>query len=129
MLLTNNRRTLVIKDEAGFTSPVSAFTTAHFESDKITAELRADGRGCTLTHKDGEKIYVTILGDGKLELLNCTDPLLSGTEPAEGEYSRENFSRLVVKHENVTKINTAFVIDTVEDPSIDNLDVEMWKTL
>ena len=129
MLLTNNRRTLVIKDEVGFTSPESAFTTAHFESDKITAQLSEDGRKCTLTHKDGEKIYVTLLGDGKLELLNCTEPLLSGTEPAEGEYSRENYSRLVVRHENVTKINTAFVIDTVDESTLDNLDVEMWKTL
>ena len=129
MLLTNNRRTLVIKDEVGFTSPESAFTTAHFESDKITAQLSEDGKKCILTHKDGEKIYVTLLGDGKLELLNCTEPLLSGTEPAEGEYSRENYSRLVVRHENVTKINTAFVIDTVDESTLDNLDIEMWKTL
>ena len=129
MLLTNNRHTVVIKDEVGFVEPETAFTTAHFESDKITAKVSEDGRSCTLTHKDGEKIFVTLLGDGKLELMNCEEPLLTGTAPAEGEYSRENYSRLVVKHDNVMKINTAFVIDTEENSAFENLDVEMWKTL
>jgi hypothetical protein len=129
MLLINNRRTLVIKDELKLTAADTVFTTAHFESDKITALLSEDGRKCTLTHKDGEKIYVTLQGDGKLELMNCTDPLLTGTEPAEGEYSRENFSRLVVKHDNVTTVNTAFIIDTEDHDSYDIPDIEMWKTL
>ena len=129
MLLTNNRRTVVIKDELGLKSPDGVFTTAHFESDKISAVLSDDGRKCTLTHKDGEKLYVTLLGDGRLELLDCNTPLLSGTEPAEGEYSRDNLSRLVVRHEGVTKVNTAFVIDTVEGEEYDIPEVEMWKTL
>ena len=129
MLLTNDRRTVVIKDEVAFKKPESAFTTAHFESDKITAEISADGRRCTLTHKDGEKIYVSIIGDGKLELMRCDEPLLSGTEPAEGEYSREKYSRLVVRYESVMSINTSFVIDTVKGSGLENLDVDTWKTL
>ena len=128
MLLTNNRRTLVIKDEVKLACRDTAFTTAHFESDKITAEVSEDGKKCILTHKDGEKIYVRVQGEGKLEVLNCTDPLLSGVEPAEGEYSRENYSRLVIKHDNVTEINTAFIIDT-EDAPYECPDIEMWKTL
>ena len=128
MLLTNNRRTLVIKDEVKLVSEDTAFTTAHFESDKITAELSADGKKCTLTHKDGDKIYVSVWGDGRLEIMNCTDTLLDGTAPAEGEYSRDNYSRLVIKHENVTELNTAFIIDT-EDALFECPDLEMWKTL
>ena len=128
MLLTNNRKTLVIKDEVGLKDTDTIFTTAHFESDKITAELSENQRECVLTHKDGGKIYVSVFG-GKLQLLNATDPLLSGTEPAEGEYSRENYSRLVVMHENVKSVNCAFVIDTDEIVAFDNLDLEMWKTL
>jgi hypothetical protein len=128
MLLTNNRRTLVIKDEVSLKSSDTVFTTAHFESDKITALVSENGRECVLTHKDGQKIYVSVFG-GKLQLLNATDPLLSATEPAEGEYSRDNLSRLVVMHENVTSVNCAFVIDTEEIVAYDNLDLEMWKTL
>ena len=129
MLLTDSRRTLVIKDEVEFVGEENAFTTAHFESDKITAEMSEDGRRCALTHKDGEKIYVTLVGDGKLELRNCTDPLLSETSPAEGEYSRDNYSRLCVIFDSVKKINTAFVIHTDENLTIDNINIEMWKTL
>ena len=128
MLLTNNRRTLVIKDEVKLTSPDGIFTTAHIESNKITALVSDDGKKCTLTHEGGEKLYVTLKGDGRLELLNCTDPLLSGTEPAEGEYSRENYSRLVVRLDNATEFNTAFIIDTVEDSSYECPNIEMWKT-
>ena len=129
MLLTNDRRTVIIKDEVEFLAPETAFTTAHFESDKITAQVSENGKKCTLTHNDGERIFVTLIGDGKLELMNCETPLLVGTEPAEGEYSREKYSRLVVKYENVMKINTSFVIDTVENVEYNIPDVEMWKTL
>lgn len=129
MLLTNNRQTLIIKDEVEFNGTESAFSTAHFESEKITAEIFADGKKATLTHKDGEKIYVSVIGDGILTLMNCTDPLLSETGPAEGEYSREQYSRLVIKYDNVGSINTAFVIDTKECNDTEALDIEMWKTL
>ena len=129
MLLTNGRKTLVIKDEVEFADTDSAFITAHFESDKITAVIGDDKKHCTLTHKDGEKIYVSVLGDGELELMNC-DGLLEGTGPATGEYSRENLSRLVIQYNNVKTINTAFVIDTVEKAGLkENIDIEMWKTL
>ncbi|MBQ7343499.1 MAG: hypothetical protein IJW53_01900 [Clostridia bacterium] len=130
MLLTNGRRTLVIKDEVEFVDKETAFSTAHFESDKITAEISEGGKKATLTHSTGEKIYVTLLGDGCLEVMNCTDPLLSGTAPAEGEYSRDNYSRLVVRYEGVKSINTALVIDTDEDAGIkENISVDMWKSL
>lgn len=129
MLLTNNRRTLVIKDEVEFTATESAFSTAHFESDKISAKVAEDGKGCVLTHKDGEKIYVTLLGDGILELTDCEKGLLDGTAPAHGELSRENYGRIVVKYDNVKSINSALVIDT-EDVGFSLLcGVETWKTL
>ncbi len=128
MLLTNDRRTLIIKDEVSFVGKETAYFTAHFESDKISAEISEDGKKCALTHKDGEKLYVSVLGDGRLELMNCSDPLLDGTYPAEGELSRDNYSRLVIKHENAKKINSAFVIDT-EISSYENINMEMWKTL
>ena len=129
MLLTNGRKTLVIKDEVEFTDADSAFTTAHFENKKITAEVLDGGKRCVLTHESGDKIYVTVLGDGTLELMDCQG-LLSGTGPATGEYSRDDFSRLVIRHSNVKKINTAFVIDVCDECGVkENLDIKMWKTL
>lgn len=129
MLLTNGRRTLVIKDEVEFVGEENAFTTAHFENKNVTAEITDGGRKCTLTHKDGEKLYVTVYGDGTLELMDCQG-LLEGTSPAEGEYSREDYSRLVIRHKGVKRINTAFVIDTDKECGVkENIDIEMWKTL
>ena len=130
MLLTNNRRTLVIKDEVSFTDEDSAFTTAHFDSGNITAEISEDRKRATLTHTDGQRIFVTLLGDGKLELMDCSEGLLKETAPAEGEYSRENYKKLVVCYEGVKTINTSFVIDTEENSKYaQNIDIEMWKTL
>ena len=129
MLLTNSRRTLVIKDEVDFAEKESAFTSAHFEVKKITADISSDGKKCTLTHQDREKIYVTLLGDGKLELMDCAG-LLTGTAPAEGEHSRDDYARLIVRHNDARKINTAFVIDCDENTTLtENIDMDMWKTL
>ena len=129
MLLTNDRKTLVIKDEVAFVGNETAFTTAHFESDKIIAEISNNGKKCTLTHKDGQRIYVSILGDGALEVMDCVG-ILDGTAPAEGENSRDNFKRLVINYENAKAINTSFVIDTSEDSTFkENISMEMWKTL
>ena len=130
MLLTNERKTLVIKDEVVFTDKESAFTTAHFESDKITACISESGKKAVLTHKDGERIFVTLLGDGRLEVMDCKSYLLTGGAPAEGEHSRDNLSRLVVRYDGVRSINTSFVIDADENCTFDqNIDIDMWKTL
>lgn len=129
MLLTNNRQTLVIKDEVEFIGKEDAFLTAHFESDKITAELSDNGKTCTLSHKDGEKIYVSVLGDGILEVMDCQG-MLDGTAPAKGEHTRDNFKRLVINYNDVKTINTSFVIDVNENSSVkENINMEMWKTL
>ena len=129
MLLTNGRKTLVIKDEVELVGEDTAYFIAHYESDKITVELLDGGKRGVLTHKDGEKIYVSVQGDGVLTVMNCTDPLVTGTYPAEGEYPRDNFARLVIKYENVKSINSAFIISEEENAGYTDTGVEMWKTL
>lgn len=129
MLLTNERKTLIIKDEVLFVGEENAFSTAHFNKNEISADISNDKKRCTLTHKDGEKIYVRLIGDGELELLDCSG-LLTGTAPAEGEHSRDDLARLVVRYNGVRSINTSFVIDTEEILCLDDIpDIEMWKTL
>ena len=128
MLLTNSRTTLIIKDEVEFTGAENAFTTAHFESKRISAALSDDGKRCTLTHEDGEKIYVSLIGDGKMEIMSC-EGILTGTAPATGEHSREAYSRIVVRHNGVRSINTAFVIGLKENSVFENTNMDSWKTL
>ena len=131
MLLTNGRKTLVIRDEVEFVGTETAFWIAHFESDKITATLSDDGKLCTLTHKDGPSISLSLIADGaKMEIMNCYDFLLDETETVEGEHSRENHSRIVIKFENVTAINASVVIEEKESntPSA-SLPIDEWKNI
>lgn len=112
MLLTNDRKTTVIQDEVKFNAPETAYWIAHYESDKITAEISKDGKLCTMTHKDGGELTLTLLSQNvKFEIMNCYDFLLDGTDNFEGEYSRENHRRIVIRFENVTEINCAVVLE------------------
>ena len=112
MLLTSDRKTLVIQDEVGFPVPTDAYAVAHFKSAEITAEL--DGKTCILTHKDGQQIKVTLLGDGELSVRDCYDFLLPTTKSYEGEHDRKEFSRLVVTHTGCESIASALVIEPVD---------------
>ena len=131
MLLLNGRKTLVISDEIKFKKPESAGWIAHFESDKITAKVSDDGKSCTLTHKDGESISIKVIGDGAvLEVMSCYDFLLTGTEPCEGEHSRENHSRLVIKYEDVTDVTLSVVIEADgSDAYTKHIPIGEWKSL
>ena len=114
MLLLNGRKSLAIKDEVVFTGKQSAYWVAHYESDKITAELSEDGKSCVMTHESGKKLEVKLVCDGaKLEIMDCYSFLLDGSENIEGEHSRENHRRLVVKLEDVEKIDMSVIIGDV----------------
>lgn len=128
MLLTNNRETLIIKDSVKFTNKDTAFWIAHFESDKITAKISEDGKSCAMTYNDGTSLNVSLLSkNGKFEVMSCYDFLLDGTESAEGEHSRENHRRLVIKLENTKEVDLCIAIGNVADAK--DIPMEMWKTL
>ena len=113
MLLTNDRKTLVIQDEVKFPTTETAYSVAHFKSAEITAEINSNT--CILTHKDGAKIKVTLVGDGRLSVRDCYDFLLPTTKSFEGEHDRKDYSRLVVEHSGVTEISSALVIEPVDE--------------
>ena len=128
MLLTNNRKSLVIKDEVVFENPQTAYWIGHYESDKITAELSNDGKTCVMTHNDGTKLEVNLACDGaKFEIMNCYDFLLDGSENVETEHSRENHRRLVVKLENTEKIDLSVIIGDYSGEDIPAM--KNWKSL
>ena len=131
MLLLNDRKTLIIKDEVEFVGTDTAFWVAHYESDKITASISCDGKRCTLTHVDGQSISLTLIADGaKMEIMSCYDFLLSATESIEGEHSRENHSRIVIKFENVSSIDAAVIIEESNADAIEEIPpIDAWKTI
>lgn len=114
----DGKRTVVIQDEVEFLEPCEAFAAYHFKSSEIKAEISEDGRACTLTHNDGEKIFLTLLTENegaRFEITSCYDFILPTTKNCEGEYSREDFSRLLINYGKSERIKSAFVIDTSAD--------------
>lgn len=111
MLLLDGRKTLVVADEIKFEKPDTAFWIANFESEKINADISDDGKACRLTHSTGEEITLSIVTEGAaFEKLSTYDFLLSGTHACEGEHSRDSYSRLVIRFENVTELTLSVVI-------------------
>lgn len=119
MLLTNDRKTVVIQDEVEFTSPQDAFWCAHFQSSKIKAEISEDGKSCILSHEDGSAVAVKLLCDDdvKFEITDCYTFLLSGTGTYEGEYNRAEYSRLVIRFKDASAINCAVSIEPATEES------------
>ncbi len=112
MLLTNDRRTLVIQDEVTFPTKTTAYAVAHFKSAEI--EAKVEGNTCILSHKDGKQLKVTLVGDGTLSVRDCYDFLLPTTKSFEGENDRADYSRLVVTHTMVDSIESAIVIEHID---------------
>ena len=58
MLLTADRKTWVLRDEAEFKEAEDACWVANFESAKIGCEIAEDGKSCKMSYEDGAEINV-----------------------------------------------------------------------
>ena len=118
MLVTNGRKTTVIQDEIVFNEPCEAFAAYHYKSAEITADISDDRRECILTYKDGEKLSLRLLTENSgagFEITSCYDFILPNTKSFEGEYSREDHSRLLIRYGKTDKIKSALVIELLSD--------------
>ncbi len=118
MLVTNGRKTTVIQDEIEFNTPCEAFAAYHYKSAEITAEISDDRRECIMTHKDGAKLSLRLITDNEnagFEITSCYDFILSNTKGCEGEYSRDDHSRLLVRYGKTDKINAALVMELLSN--------------
>ena len=118
MLVTNGRKTTVVQDEIEFASPVEAFAAYHYNSSEISIEISEDRRECIMTHKDGVKLSIKLLSDNRdagFEITDCYDFILPNTQSFEGEFSREDYSRLLIRYGKTDKINTAFVMELLSE--------------
>ena len=117
LILTNDRKTVVIRDEMELEKPDTAYWLGHFYSSKIEATVSADGRECRMRQGD-EELSVRLITDNKdarFEILNCTDFILSGSADFEKEYSREELSRLAVRFGEVSSFTCDVVISLSRD--------------
>ncbi len=132
MLLTADRKTWVLRDEAEFKEAEDAFWVANFESAQIKCEIAEDGKSCKMSYEDGASINVYLFSDAdvKFETISCYDFLLKDTQPkVEGEYPRENYSRLLVRFNGLKKFNLSIVVEPVGDAAQYAIPTAEWKNI
>ncbi len=132
MLLTADRRTWVLRDEAEFSEAENACWVANFKSKDIRCELAKDGRSCRMSYEDGSAIEVHLFSDAdvRFEIISCYDFLLKDTQPkVEGEYSREAYSRLLVRFNGLKKFNFSIVAEPIGDAALYDIPFENWKNI
>jgi hypothetical protein len=132
MLLTADRKTWVLRDEAEFKDAEDACWVANFESAKIKCEIAEDGKSCKMSYEDGAAINVYLFSDAdvKFETISCYDFLLKDTQPkVEGEYPRDNYSRLLVRFNGLKKFNLSIVVEPVGDAAQYAIPFAEWKNI
>ena len=132
MLLTADRKTWVLRDEAEFKEAENACWVANFESEKIKCEIAEDGKSCRMSYEDGAAIDVYLFSDAdvRFEIISCYDFLLPQTQPkVEGEYPRDQYSRLLVRFEGLKKFNLSIVVEPVGDAKQYALPTAEWKNI
>ena len=132
MLLTADRKTWVLRDEAEFKEEENACWVANFESAKIKCEIAEDGKSCKMSYEDGAAINVYLFSDAdvKFETISCYDFLLEKTQPkVEGEYPRDNYSRLLVRFDGLKKFSLSIVVEPVGDAAQYALPTAEWKNI
>ncbi|MBP3605617.1 MAG: hypothetical protein J6J66_03360, partial [Clostridia bacterium] len=66
----------------------------------------------------------------KFETVSCYDFLLAETQPkVEGEYQRDNYSRLLVRLNGRKKFNLSIVVEPVGDAAQYALPFTEWKNI
>ena len=132
MLLTADRKTWVLRDEAEFKEAENACWVANFESEKIKCEIAEDGKSCKMSYEDGAAINVYLFSDAdvKFETIGCYDFLLAQTQPkVEGEYPRDAYSRLLVRFNGLKKFNLSIVVEPVGDAAQYAISTSEWKNI
>ena len=131
MLLTADRTTWILHDEVELAENENAIWAANFESARITAEISEDGKKCHMSYEDGAAIDVYLFAEGaKFEIVGCYDFLLEQTQrPVEGEYPRDNYSRLIVRFDDIKKIDCTIVVEPVGDAAKYTTPMCEWKNI
>ena len=132
MLLTADRKTWVLRDEAEFKEAEDACWVANFESAKIQCEIAEDGKSCRMSYEDGAAINVYLVSDAdvKFETISCYDFLLKDTQPkVEGEYPRDNYSRVLVRFNGLKKFNLSIVVEPIGDAAQYAIPAAEWKNI
>ena len=129
MLLTNDRKTVVIQDEIAAVEAQNFQWFAHYDTNRVVEVIMSeDNRTVLMKSKDGQCLRVTLVTANRgfeFEIQKCDDPELFAlaATPKPGyslemkgvdEHSRANFRRLTIKAVNSIKFEVAVVIELID---------------
>ena len=129
MLVTNDRKTVVIQDEVSFVNAQDIAWVAHYSLKNIkSVELMNGARTAIMTSHSGLQLRVNLLTPDRLlkfEILDCTNDLLLENTPEWGysasmgsppEHDRSAFRRLVIRAKGVIAFDVAVSME-LYDPA------------
>jgi len=135
VMLTNDRKTVVVQDEVSLVAAQTFYWFGHYNLNIVgtDATISEDGRTAYLTNKSGysydNQVYtlrvsiVTPIRRGyTFEIMTAYDTVLESTmQPGDSEAlggqpegKRSHFHKLAIKCENVTMVNVAVVMEIID---------------
>lgn len=96
MMMTSDRKLLIIQDEIKSNAPASVYWHMHTKAD---VEISSDGSEAILSFGDNKMIVRILSAGGKFEAFDAKP--MEGTPQVEGQNENEGVTRLSILHENV----------------------------
>lgn len=105
LMLTDQRRAVVVRDEVKLKRPSDVYWFAHMRSE-TDAEVAEDGKSAILS-KNGQRLWVGLLTDcdAKFEIRKAKP--LPGSPDIKGQQENNEFQKLTLKFEEVTEVNAS----------------------
>lgn len=105
LMLTDQRRAVVVRDEIKLKRPSDVYWFAHMRSE-TEAEVAEDGKSAIL-RKNGQRLWVGLMTDcdAKFEI-RAAKPL-PGSPDIVGQQENNEFKKLTLKFEEVTEVNAS----------------------
>lgn len=117
IMLTGNRKAVVVQDEIDMLKPSEFYWFAH---TKATIDVAEDGRSAILT-MGSKKLYAQIVSDNadlKFEVMKAESLPTSPKYSESKEYSREGIRKLVIHASDIENVNLAVMFAPMEGNSL-----------
>lgn len=102
LMLTNNRRTVILQDEVKLTAPSEVYSFINFYISDF--EIAEDGKTVTVT-KGNKKLRLNIICDQEYEVSTMRFASLPTSNPMPGSKRNKDIKKLVIRFPEASEIN------------------------
>lgn len=147
IMLTNDRKTMIVQDEIYFSGVQSAYWFAHYQltkNDLKQVEIKDNGRTAYMYDYKGNVVRVKIVSsraDIKFEIMDCYTFVHTGDKGTFGpeysantpnsagqkvpEKSRAEFEKLAIKIERTPSVTFAVVFELIDPKTVSRVDSQI----